>query len=335
MKVAIIGCGGLGNVHADSYAAMPDVTVVGVCDLDEAHARAVADKTGAQIYVDYDRMLTGSGCDIVSIALPSHLHAEFTIRAARAGKHVICEKPIALRSEDAERMVSECDQHGVGLYVGHVVRFFPEYVRVKDQIIAGQLGNIGVVHAKRSGGHPGLARPWFADDNLSGGVVVDLMIHDLDFLSWALGEVSSVYAFRQRSEWQDYATATLRFENGAIANVEAHWGYPGGFHTVLEVAGSGGTVRHDSRTSNSLTIRKAESQQEGARFAEIPQRPEALNPYAKELRHFIECIRTGGQPIVTSRDACRALELALAVMESAETGCVVYPAAFSTKGETK
>ncbi|GAB2694627.1 Gfo/Idh/MocA family protein [Paenibacillus thermoaerophilus] len=334
MNVAIVGCGGLGRVHAECYSRIDGVTVVGVCDMDEGAARTVSAMTGAAVYPTYEEMLERSGCDIVSIALPSHLHASFAIRAAAAGKHIVCEKPIALRTEDAEAMIEACDRHGVRLFVGHVVRFFPEYAKVREQIAGGALGRVGVVHAKRAGSHPGDAREWFADDSRSGGVVVDLMIHDLDYLLWTLGDVRSVYAHRIRRDRLDYASATLVFESGAIANVEAQWGYPGPFHTTMEVAGSQGIVRHDSRTSSPLAIRRTVTGESGGPFVEVPQRPELRSPYELELRHFIDCIRDGSEPIVTARDACRALRLAEAVLESASTGRVVYPGS-QAKEETR
>jgi len=323
MKVAIVGCGGLGNVHASSYAKVPGVTVVGVCDIQPDLMENMAKRTGATAYSSFDEMLEKSGCEVVSVTLPSYLHKEYSIRAANAGKHVICEKPIALNLEDAAEMISVCEKNGVRLFIGHVVRFFPEYVQMRNKINDGSLGRIGVAHAKRIGGHPGDRRPWFAEDDKSGGVVIDLMIHDLDFFRWSLGEVRSVYGLRTVEGNVDYASATLVFESGAVANVEAHWGYPGPFTTAAEIAGSKGVIRSDSSQNKSVQVRKAAAKDASGPFVEVPQSPGFTNPFEKEIHHYIDCIRENREPIVTAQDAYKALEIGLAVMESVRTGQAV------------
>ncbi|WP_409345005.1 Gfo/Idh/MocA family protein [Paenibacillus sp. MBLB4367] len=323
MKVAIVGCGGLGNVHADCYANIPGVTVVGVCDIIEEQAQRTAAKVGAKAYVSFREMLEQSGCEVVSVTLPSYMHKTFAIEAAEAGKHVISEKPIALNLQDAEDMIEACRRNGVRLFVGHVVRFFPEYAQIKRQIDGGSIGKLGVAHAKRVGGHPGDVRSWYLEEDKSGGVVLDLMIHDIDFMRWAGGEVRSVFGLRTQNGQMDYATATLVFESGAVANLEAHWGYPGPFMTAAEFAGTGGVVRCDSSKAKSLQIRKQQTSTSGGQFVEVPQSPGYENPYLLELRHFIDCIRDNREPVVTAEDAYKALEIALAAVESARTGKAV------------
>ncbi|KRE75726.1 Gfo/Idh/MocA family protein [Paenibacillus sp. Soil750] len=333
MKIAIVGCGGMGNVHALSYVNMPDVELTGVCDLDIELAQALSVKTGAPAYTTFEAMLNEADFDIVSVTLPSYLHKEYTLKAAQAGKHVICEKPLALNLEDAAAMIQGCEQYGVRLFVGHVVRFFPEYVQMKQAIDEGKLGRVGVIHAKRIGSHPGDVRPWFKDSEKSGGVITDLMIHDIDFLRWAIGDVKSVYGLNQRVNDLDYALVTLLFENGAVANVEAFWGYQGPFQTAVEIAGSKGIIRSDSQKSSSLHICKAPSDSEGRRFAEVPQSPGYASPYDLEIAHFIQCIRDGSEPIVTANDAYKALEITMAALESVRTGKSVQLKTSSTFGE--
>ncbi|SFT02261.1 Predicted dehydrogenase [Paenibacillus sp. BC26] len=321
MKAAIVGCGGLGNVHARGYMNIPDVKLVGVCDIDFSLAQELSNKTGATAFASFDVMLREIEFDILSVTLPSYLHKEFTLKAAAAGKHVICEKPLALHLEDAAEMIRSCEQHGVRLFVGHVVRFFPEYVQMKQVIDDGKLGRIGVVHAKRIGSHPGR---WFFDDDKSGGVITDLMIHDIDFFRSAMGEVKSVYGLNQRADDIDYALVTLLFESGAVANLEAFWGYQGPFQTAVEIAGSKGIIRSDSQKNSSLQICKAPSDSEDRRFAEVPQSPGFTSPYNLELAHFIQCIREGTEPIVTENDAYKALEITQAALESVRTGKCVH-----------
>ena len=124
--------------------------------------------------------------------------------------------------------------------------------------------------------------------------------------------MKSVYGLNQRVNDLDYALVTLLFDNGAVANVEAFWGYQGPFQTAVEIAGSKGIIRSDSQKSSSLHICKAPSDSEGRRFAEVPQSPGYTSPYEREIAHFIQCIREGSEPIVTAQDAYKALEITMA-----------------------
>ncbi|MBN3524716.1 Gfo/Idh/MocA family protein [Paenibacillus apiarius] len=323
MKIAVVGCGGMGRVHALEFAKMPNVELVGVCDIVPELAESLARQTGTSAFASFDAMMSSVKADIVSVAVPSYLHKELVIQAAAAGKHVICEKPIALNVEDAEEMVRVCEANGVQLFVGHVVRFFPEYAQIKHQIDAGQIGKVGVANAKRVGAHPGNVKAWYKDTDKSGGVIVDLMVHDIDFMRWTLGEVKSVYAMNKYDDDMDYALVTLVFESGAVANMEGFWGYPGSFHYAAEFAGTAGLVQSDSLKAQSLQIRKSGAEADGGNFVEIPQSPGYRNPYTVELEHFIGCIRDGIEPIVTAWDACRALNIAAAAQESIRTGKAV------------
>ncbi|WP_127583071.1 Gfo/Idh/MocA family protein [Paenibacillus koleovorans] len=320
MRVAVLGCGGMGRVHAGAYAEMPGVELVGVCDLYPGAAENVGAIYGVPAFASYEELLDRVKPEAVSITLPSELHKEYAIRTAEAGVHVISEKPIALTLEDAQAVIDSCERNGVQLFVGHVVRFFPEYVQMKEKIASGQLGRVGTANLRRIGGHPGEAKPWFKDESKSGGVIVDLMIHDIDFVRWALGEVKSVYCTRRVDDHVDYALVTLVFESGAVANVEAYWGYPGPFRTAAEFAGSKGLIRGDSGKTSSLQVYKEVQAEDGEKKVAVPSSPGVNSPFYLELQHFIECIRDGKEPRVTAWDAYKALEIANAARLSAETG---------------
>ncbi|WP_201006713.1 Gfo/Idh/MocA family protein [Paenibacillus glycanilyticus] len=323
MRVAVLGCGGMGHVHAQSFAGMADAELVGVCDIDAELAGELASKTGTRSFWSFADMLEETDPQVISIALPSYLHKQAVLEAAEAGKHVICEKPVALSLEDTDEIIEACRRNGVRLFVGHVVRFFPEYEQVRRQIEEGKIGEPGVAHTKRVGGHPGIARGWFKDHAKSGGVIVDMMIHDIDFMRWIWGEVKSVYAMNACKDDSDYALVTLEFANGAAANLEAHWGDPGPFRYAAEISGSGGLIRLDSAASASLHVRTRAQAERDGRFAEIPQSPGVLSPYDRELAHFLACVRDGAEPLVTAEDAREALRIALAALESIQTGKVV------------
>ncbi|MEC0246989.1 Gfo/Idh/MocA family oxidoreductase [Paenibacillus chitinolyticus] len=320
MKVAVVGCGTMGTVHGTDYHRLPGVELTGVCDLDRETARELAGQVETKAYFSFEDMMAEAEIDVVSIALPTNLHKEYVMKAADLGKHVICEKPIALTLEDAEEMIAYCQKKGVRLFIGHVVRFFPEYADLKRKLDSGVTGEPGVAHLKRVGSHPGTVKDWYNDFDKSHGVIMDMMIHDIDFARWAYGEVQEVFALNRRSEEQDYALVTLRFESGAIANLEGHWGYPGTFATAAEFAGKGGIIRLNSRETDSLKLLRSSAAPVGARGVQVPKSPSYQDPYYYELEHFLACIREDKEPLVSAEDALRALEIVLAALESARTG---------------
>ncbi|MBD2847868.1 Gfo/Idh/MocA family oxidoreductase [Paenibacillus sp. IB182496] len=341
MKIAIVGCGGMGHIHAAAYARMTHVRIVGVCDVDPIRAAELGERIGAPSYTDYGQLLAAEAPELVSLTVPSHLHLAYIEQTAAHGAHIVCEKPLALTVADAEAALAVCAKHGVRLFVGHVVRFFPDYAGLKHAVDGGRIGTPGVAHLRRVGGYP--ERQWFAEEAKSGGVITDLMIHDIDYARWTLGPVRSVYCLRRTAAGLDYALATLVFASGAVANLESHWGYPGSFRTAAEFAGDGGVVRLDSAASAALHMRKTPPKRTDAcartgegpapaaadaapapAAAEIPRSPLRKSPYARELEHFVDCLRLGGAPLVTATDALQALRVAEAAHQSARTGRAVY-----------
>ncbi|WP_409342372.1 Gfo/Idh/MocA family protein [Paenibacillus sp. MBLB4367] len=319
MKVAVAGCGTMGRKFARVISEMQHVELTGIYNQSPHSAKGFAESLGTKWFSSYDELLADKELELVVIALPTFLHKAYTIRAAAYGKHVICEKPIALDREEAGEMMRACDLAGVRLFVGHVLRFFPEYRHMRKQATEGAVGKIGVVHAKRASLHPP-ADSWFADSGKSGGVIFDLMIHELDYMCWLLGEVSSVFAESKRTAGFDYATATLRFESGAIANIEAIWGHPASFHANLEIFGSHGVLKCSSQDSRPLVLYCTDSGSAAGEGVILPEAPSRQDPFALEIAHFIDCIRHRKQPIVTAADACQAVAVAQLALQSMETG---------------
>src|SRR5919107_1196662 len=297
MRIGVVGAGFIGAVHLSAYANMPEAEVVGVVDTRPEIAAAGAASVGARPDASYEDLLAGDGM------------------------HVIVEKPLARSLEDAEAIIEAFPGSGGRLFVGHVVRFFPEYARIKQMVDAGDLGTVGVARTSRRSPFLLGWNDWYADWRLSGGVLLDLVIHDFDFLRWALGNVERVYArgmLGREYNRLDYVYVTLRFESGAIAHVEGHWGYPGPFNYSIEVAGSDALLTVDSTEPASLQLIGGDPE-------EIPDLASGESPYAKELEHFIHCIATGEEPIVRAHDACEALRIGLAATESVLTGEPVTP----------
>ena len=318
MRVGVIGAGFIGAVHLGAYANMPDVEVVGVADARPEIAAAGAAGVGARPYASYEELVSAEKVDLVDVCLPTAYHKELALKAARDGKHLILEKPLARDLEDAEAIIEAFDGNAGRLFVGHVVRFFPEYVRIKEMIDAGELGTVGVARTSRRSPFLTGWNDWYADWRMSGGVLLDLVIHDFDFLRWALGEVERVYArgvLGREYNRLDYALVTLRFEGGAIAHVEGQWGYPAPFNYSVEVAGSRAMVVADSTEPAPLQLFGADLSS-----GESPDVIVGKSPFQAELEHFVRCAATGEESIVEGRDAYEALRIGHAAIESVKIG---------------
>jgi UDP-N-acetylglucosamine 3-dehydrogenase len=326
IKVAVVGAGTMGTVHSDAYTRIPGVELVGIVDIRQDVANRLATARGTQAYTRLKDVIEAANPDVVDVCVPTYLHRELVEEAAQAGRHVICEKPIARTLEDARAMIETCQRQGVKLYIAHVVRFFPEYRRAYELVTSGAIGRVGMARAMRGGAFPTAWEDWYANVAKSGTLIVDAMIHDFDFLRWCFGEVRRVYAKSQLGRdvaRSDHALVSLRFENGVIAHVEGTWAYPSGFRTELEIAGSDGLIQHSSEDSAPI---QTASRQLGtvAAGVEVPESPLLKNPYQVELEHFVDCLSSGKEPIVTAEDAYKALEISLAALHSAQTGEPVY-----------
>ena len=320
MKAVVVGCGIMGRTHARNWRAVPGVQLAAVCDIDKELADKVAGSNGTKSYTSFEDMLAEEQPDIVSICVPTFLHKPLVLQAARAGVHIVCEKPIAPSLQDAEEMIAACRANKVRLFIAHVVRFFPSYKDLAAKVRAGAIGEPGVMHTKRIGGHPGRAKSWYYDEEKSGGVILDLLIHDIDYLRSVFGEVESVFAMKRTSEALDYALVTLRFQGGAIANLEGYWGYPGPFTTAVELAGTKGILRFHSDDAVSLRVQTARQADDDKPRVAVPKSPAYHDPYYYELEHFAMCVQKGTEPVVSTEDAYKAMEIAFAAIASAKTG---------------
>ncbi|TVY04225.1 Gfo/Idh/MocA family protein [Cohnella terricola] len=322
--ILLIGAGSMATVHAFSYLSLSKIKLVGIVDPNSEKAEPLAQMTGVPAFVTLEEALDKlEQVDIVDVCVPTFLHKEYVLKAALHGKHVICEKPLAGNLADAQEMIDFCNYRKVKLFVAHVVRFFPEYEKVKAHLDSGSIGQVGVVRMSRVGKMPAGHQDWYSNPDLSGGVVMDLSIHDIDFLRWCFGDVERVYAKGLRGrEWNtkqlDYGLVTLRFRNGVIAHVEGSWAHEE-FVTTFEFAGSEGIVDYDSSKDKPLDLKRRESSEAGGGVF-VPLSTVEPNPYARELQHFIECIETGADPRVTAEDGFKAVEVVLAALQSMDSG---------------
>jgi len=327
VRFAVIGTGGMGGHHARNLANLPEVELTWLVDVDLPRAEALAAEIGGKPTASMEEAFASDDVDAVLIALPTFLHRQATELAASYGKHVFCEKPIARTSEDGQAMVDACEKAGVTFMVGHVVRFFPEYERLKQLLDEGTLGQIATVRAYRTNPPVMERSPWFADVEKNGGVVLDLMIHEIDTLRWFFGDVERVYAqglsFLPIHEKRDYTQASIRFRSGVIAHVEATWAHAT-HRTFIEIAGQYGLATYQSEDAATLVIEPTDGIEWLPTGTKVAQRtylkPSAAAPHLKEVRHFIECLRTGEPVRIDGVEATKALTVANAVLESMRTG---------------
>jgi myo-inositol 2-dehydrogenase/D-chiro-inositol 1-dehydrogenase len=326
MRVGIVGAGSMGYAHAPAWKATERLgaELVGVVARHPDTAHALAGEFGLRVYDSYDAML--ADVDIVDICTPTPLHREMTVKAAEAGKHVICEKPIALTLEDGRAMIEACEKAGVRLFIALVLRFVSQYVAAQKAVAAGQIGEVSVIRLTRAGYQPRKwLDNWFIDETRSGGMILDLMVHDYDYARWLGGNVKRVFAKSVRSARKDapgdYALVTLRFENGAIGHIEGGWAYPPGFfRTSMDIAGTEGVIEWSSDNADPVHMHLLNPTHQEAAEVAVPVAMDETGPFAAQIRHFYDALIHDKPFSVTAEDALAGLQIALAVRDSLKSG---------------
>ena len=328
-RVALVGAGGMASLHASCYSQIENATLVGVMDIRIDAAETLAEKHGAKAFANFDEMLTELKPDVVDVCCPTPWHAEYVCRAAELAKScgvrgISTEKPMARTLEQCQNMKTACEKAGIPLFVGHVVRFFPEFALAKRQIEAGDVGIPAAIRTRRGGAMPRGWNDWYGKFELSGGLILDLIIHDFDWLRWTFGEVERVYAKgtgESHLPSLDYALVTIRFKSGAIAHVEGTWADPSGFKVSLEVAGDQGLLEYNFNSPATPPFTRSIIEDSAVRAAvAVPESPTGMNPYQAELEHFLGCLESGTTPSISPKDGLEAVKIALAAIESVRTG---------------
>ena len=335
-KVAILGSGFIADIHIESYHRfVPEAEVVAVYSRDPTKAAAFAEKHNIpQSFNSIDEIVTNSGCEVVDICLPNFLHAEATLKAAKAKKHVIIEKPLAVTLEEADSMIKACAQEKVKLMYAEELCFAPKYERVRSLVNEGGVGEVYML--KQSEKHSGPHSDWFYDVNQAGGgVLMDMGCHAFGWFFWILknANVKSVLAsmstvlHKGRTQGEDNSIVIVEFENGATCVAENSWARHGGMDDRCEVYGTEGVVYADlfhgnaalaySKKGYGYAMEKADTTA-GWSF---PIFEEAFNQgYPHELKHFIECVQQDKQPLVTGEMGRAVLEVIYAAYASAGQG---------------
>ncbi|HEY3268134.1 MAG TPA: Gfo/Idh/MocA family oxidoreductase [Armatimonadota bacterium] len=320
-RIGLIGAGGIGRKHADAYSRISNAQLVGIADLDLERAASLAGAHGAKAYATGEALIAAEKPDVVDICVPTPAHADAAQAAIAARIPTILEKPVARTLAEGKALIAAFQNAGVPVLPAHVVRFFPDFFSARQQILAGVVGNPGTVRITRGGGFPRGKDNWYGDPDKSGGVFIDLMLHDFDWLRWTFGEVERVTAnclMASDIRGKDYALAILRFQSGVIAHVEGTWAHNDGFRTELEVAGDKGILDHSTQYPFAFRLRKDEAE---ARVAvPVPESPVLIEPYTAELSELISALTGGPAARVTAEDGLKALEIGDACWQSARTG---------------
>ncbi len=335
LRVGIAGFGGMGSTHARAYAGLPEVQVVAAADLRSERREAFVEEYRGTAYGHFQEMIGEADLDIVGIGLPTDLHSEAAVAAARAGRHVLTEKPMALSVEQCDAMIAAAKEAGTLLMVAQVLRFWPEYALIKEIADSGRLGRALSATATRVGGRP---RPpsWFADPARSGGAVLDLHIHDIDFLCHLLGrpKVVSAAGATAPSGALDICFTTLTgFPGGASAFAQTAWASGNvPFEYGLRVDLEGGTLALTPGKGTGVLLTTTDGAVE---HPEVPK-PEAsmgestiknindLGGYFLEVQYFVQCIVKGERPERVAPESSRqSVEVCLAAKQSVETGKAV------------
>lgn len=313
-RPGIIGTGSVARMHADGLAELGVAFAV--------HGRSGTDEFAAAYAplarpaATWDALVADA--DVIDVCTPTPTHVEIVGRALDADRHVICEKPLALSAADARGLAAHAETRGLRLLPAHVVRFFPAYSALREAVHAGRLGRVVSARFTRAG-HSPLWSDWFHDDERSGGILFDQMIHDIDQAIDIVGPVAVVHA-RRHSGGDGVASGlvVLTHTSGAVSHIIGLWGprrTP--FRSTYRVVGTAGVLAHDSASAPSLRVRGRSAPEEGT---DIHIDAGSLSPFAAELAHLLGAIGSSGPSIVEASDGVIATAVAEAALESARTG---------------
>ncbi len=339
VKVGIIGSQFEADIHAASFQIMPDAAeVVAVASPTPGNPEALASRYGIpRVFHDYREMLKEPDIEMVTIAAPNSLHAEMTITAAQAGKHVVCEKPLCMNLEEADAMLETCREQGVLLMYAEELYFTPKYVRAKEMADQGAFGSIYLV--KQSEKHFGPHAPWFWDVTQSGGgVFMDMGCHGIAFCYWFLGRLAiknvfchmGTYVHADQTAGEDNSVCILEFENDAAGLVENSWARRGGMDDRIEVYGSEGVTYGNLHMGNALPTYSEHGY--GYAVEKAPDTKGWTYPvfeelwnygFPQEMHHFARCVRGKEECQAPGEDGRVVLEVLYAGYESARTGAKV------------
>lgn len=325
VKVAIIGAGNIGRIHAEVCSKISNVHIAGIVDREEETAKNLACTYKTKYFTNLDMLLKKENIDIAAICTPTYLHPEMVEKIAKAKVNIFCEKPLALTIEEADKMIKIVRENQVKAIVGYVVRFWPEYIKARDIIISGELGKPLSFQCERLASiHYRRADDWKLKEEMSGGAALDMQTHDLDFLICLFGIpafIKSVGVYDKKLAGWAQINTILKFKNEINGFVNAGWysveGFP--FTIVLRILCEKGIVEWIYRSSKGyegrtekfpLTVYKSD----GLCCIEKVRRSD---PYYLEWKYFIDCIINNKQVDISNFEEARtSLSVTLKTIDS-------------------
>ena len=330
----IVGTGLIADFHADAIKDIPGAKLIGCCDIIPEKAKALADKFGGRVFEDFEELANCDQIDIVTVATPSGLHAEPTIAAARAGKHVICEKPLDVTLERIDAMIEAHEKAGTCLGGIFPCRFNDAMAPLREAINSGRFGTIT---------YAGVYVPWWRTEEYykdswhgtlkmdGGGALMNQSIHMIDMLCHLMGPIESVQAYMEKRghpqiEAEDTAVAALRFVDGTLGIIYGtSASYPGRFRR-FEITGTKGTVIYleDSFTTWQFADERPEDEQIRRQFSQIAGGGGKEDPgnilyenHKRNFQAFLDALEAGGEFCINPQEARRTVEVILAIYKAA------------------
>ena len=327
LKIGLLGAGMVGNVHIDGLLSMKSkiTCFTAVCDIDESKRNECAQKHNLRAFADLDEMLADTDIDVIDLCLPSYMHEEHALKIIRAKKHVLIEKPIAFTLEAARNIFEAARENNVRVMVAQVLRFWPEYLKIKEIYDSGELGEIITVSCTRLGQMVTWVE-WHTDPAKSGETLMNLTLHDIDFLHYMLGKPVSVYSAGIRDTKNNYNDVMniFSFENGANAIVNGSLnmtvGYP--FTMRIRVLGTKGTLEYSwiagvnigTESTSSFFWYRPDKEVEKVKV-------DHYDGYGKEIEYFVQCIIDGKDTeMVSEQSIMQVLATIIAAKESLKKG---------------
>lgn len=316
LKVGVLGAGGISRLHVPHWLTLGAVV--------RSHSLVGAERLAGEYGIDVIERMEDliDWADVVDICTPTTTHASLALAAIVAGKNVLCEKPLGRTAAEAQKIAAAAHAGNVQVYPAHVVRFFPEYVALRNAVSSGRIGKPAILRFSRGGA--GATSDWFFDDALSGGIILDQIIHDIDQARWIAGEVVDVYATQNPPTVGGVvprivaAHVTLTHVGGAISHIHGVWGPPGmEFRTSFSVAGADGILQYASAHAGSIDENLATKHTDASY---LPPETAEESPYLTEIREFAAAFQGGPPPRVRLEDGVLAVAIAEAARMSIQTG---------------
>lgn len=323
MRVAVIGCGGVGTRRGSAIRAVPDLELVIGVDVDAERARAFGERFGVEWATEWEPVVARGDIDLVVVSTANHMHAPISIAAMDRGKHVVCEKPLARNPEECEAMVRAAERNGVRLKTGFNHRYSHQTWKAYELYREGAIGPL--IFARGRTGHgnaEGLAQRWFGNFDLSGGgTFLDNGVHLLDLARWFFGEFVEAFGFTHThlpalGRCEDNGFGIYRTADGRVCQIQSSWTQWRGY-LLLELYGETGAliINYDDQTCTHLRRGGGATIYQ---FAGVPDRS-----WERELEEMVAAVREGREPLANGFDGWQAVRMAYAVYEAHHTGQVV------------